>query len=121
MFEAMMGSIDDDFVKYVMHVDVVVERAEEPDLSQAQYQAPEGPVQSPGARGPGVEGNGAGTSPLPAPVAPSDPGTTGGAGSPPAPAPQAHAPIVKSDQEKIGRNQPCWCGSNKKYKLCHGR
>ncbi len=21
--------------------------------------------------------------------------------------------------EKIGRNAPCWCGSNKKYKVCH--
>ncbi|MFC1978553.1 SEC-C metal-binding domain-containing protein [Chloroflexota bacterium] len=21
--------------------------------------------------------------------------------------------------EKIGRNEPCWCGSNKKYKNCH--
>jgi preprotein translocase subunit SecA len=22
--------------------------------------------------------------------------------------------------KKVGRNQPCWCGSGKKYKLCHG-
>ena len=22
---------------------------------------------------------------------------------------------------KIGRNDPCWCGSGKKYKRCHGR
>ncbi|MHB8430631.1 MAG: SEC-C metal-binding domain-containing protein, partial [Acidimicrobiales bacterium] len=21
---------------------------------------------------------------------------------------------------KLGRNEPCWCGSGKKYKLCHG-
>jgi preprotein translocase subunit SecA len=21
---------------------------------------------------------------------------------------------------KIGRNDPCWCGSGKKYKRCHG-
>ena len=27
---------------------------------------------------------------------------------------------VKTDQEKIGRNDPCWCGSGKKYKKCHG-
>ena len=25
------------------------------------------------------------------------------------------APLV------FGRNDPCWCGSNKKYKKCHGR
>lgn len=22
---------------------------------------------------------------------------------------------------KFGRNEPCWCGSNKKYKKCHGK
>jgi len=22
---------------------------------------------------------------------------------------------------KIGRNDPCYCGSGKKYKKCHGR
>jgi preprotein translocase subunit SecA len=27
---------------------------------------------------------------------------------------------VTTDQEKIGRNDPCWCGSGKKYKKCHG-
>ena len=29
-------------------------------------------------------------------------------------------PIVKSDKENIGRNDPCWCGSGKKFKKCHG-
>jgi preprotein translocase subunit SecA len=27
---------------------------------------------------------------------------------------------VVADEEKIGRNDPCWCGSGKKYKKCHG-
>jgi preprotein translocase subunit SecA len=27
---------------------------------------------------------------------------------------------VVSEQEKIGRNDPCWCGSGKKFKKCHG-
>jgi preprotein translocase subunit SecA len=31
------------------------------------------------------------------------------------------APVVKSEHEKLGRNQPCWCGSGKKFKMCHGR
>ena len=30
------------------------------------------------------------------------------------------ATVVKTEQEKIGRNDPCWCGSGKKYKKCHG-
>jgi preprotein translocase subunit SecA len=27
---------------------------------------------------------------------------------------------VKRDEPKIGRNDPCYCGSGKKYKKCHG-
>jgi len=27
----------------------------------------------------------------------------------------------QSSQAKIGRNDPCWCGSGKKFKRCHGR
>jgi preprotein translocase subunit SecA len=30
------------------------------------------------------------------------------------------APFVRGDR-KIGRNEPCPCGSGKKYKQCHGR
>ena len=30
-----------------------------------------------------------------------------------------NVPIVKS--KKIGRNEPCPCGSGKKFKQCHGR
>jgi preprotein translocase subunit SecA len=32
----------------------------------------------------------------------------------------AHQPFVR-DGRKIGRNEPCPCGSGKKYKHCHGR
>ena len=24
------------------------------------------------------------------------------------------------EREQIGRNDPCWCGSGKKFKKCHG-
>jgi preprotein translocase subunit SecA len=27
---------------------------------------------------------------------------------------------VVSEHEKLGRNDPCWCGSGKKFKKCHG-
>ena len=37
----------------------------------------------------------------------------------PAPAPE---PVpAASDQTRLGRNDPCWCGSGKKYKRCHLR
>jgi preprotein translocase subunit SecA len=28
--------------------------------------------------------------------------------------------VVASEKDKIGRNDPCWCGSGKKFKKCHG-
>ena len=33
---------------------------------------------------------------------------------------QAAQPYVRNDI-KIGRNEPCWCGSGKKFKQCHGK
>jgi preprotein translocase subunit SecA len=34
--------------------------------------------------------------------------------------PPAPVPVVKSEHETVGRNDPCWCGSGKKFKRCHG-
>ncbi|NIQ01857.1 MAG: hypothetical protein GWM98_05475, partial [Nitrospinaceae bacterium] len=28
---------------------------------------------------------------------------------------------VRREEKKVGRNDPCPCGSGKKYKKCHGR
>jgi len=44
---------------------------------------------------------------------------SGGQGGSAAPA-AAAAPFVRS-AKKVGRNEPCPCGSGKKYKQCHGR
>ncbi len=42
------------------------------------------------------------------------------ASSPPStPSPLAAASRGKSPTRKVGRNNPCWCGSGKKYKNCH--
>ena len=35
-------------------------------------------------------------------------------------APEEHTPF-KREGRKVGRNEPCPCGSGKKYKQCHGR
>ena len=32
----------------------------------------------------------------------------------------ARSASLSPDGEKIGRNDPCWCGSGKKFKRCHG-
>jgi preprotein translocase subunit SecA len=33
---------------------------------------------------------------------------------------EQHQPFVRAG-EKVGRNDPCPCGSGKKYKHCHGK
>jgi preprotein translocase subunit SecA len=47
-------------------------------------------------------------------------------GNKPAPAAQPKTSILQKpagavpDIQKIGRNDPCYCGSGKKFKKCHG-
>ncbi|HUP90770.1 MAG TPA: preprotein translocase subunit SecA [Solimonas sp.] len=66
---------------------------------------------------PGVEPADADAAPRQPP--PSSPGPRRlEAGPPPALGPRP-APVVR-DMPKVGRNEPCPCGSGKKYKQCHG-
>jgi preprotein translocase subunit SecA len=58
----------------------------------------------------------------PAPAMPDRRGAGGGAptsGAPPLPPPDLSGTFVRSER-KVGRNEPCPCGSGKKYKHCHG-
>jgi preprotein translocase subunit SecA len=61
--------------------------------------------------------------PPPAPPAARPAGLAGTAPSPPRPpaasAAEAMSTFVRSER-KVGRNEPCPCGSGKKYKHCHG-
>ena len=51
-------------------------------------------------------------------------GPAAGAGGAPKPArtggDDAHISTVRREEPKVGRNDPCPCGSGKKYKKCHG-
>ncbi len=46
--------------------------------------------------------------------APADGGPQAGAAQAPVAVQQRHV------EQKVGRNDPCWCGSGKKFKKCHG-
>jgi preprotein translocase subunit SecA len=110
MFEAMMGGIEDDFVRYVTHLEVVAEEAA-PTARNLRYSAPEDPVQG-------------STALLDAVTAPPSPAEIedGGFALPEAPEADFEAPMEPVRVERTpGRNEPCFCGSGKKYKLCHGR
>jgi preprotein translocase subunit SecA len=56
---------------------------------------------------------------------PGDPDGSGSNGAPrkARPSPQVPNAAIPAGgvPAKIGRNDPCWCGSGKKYKRCHGR
>ncbi len=110
MFTQMTEAIADDFVRYIMHLDVVVQPAARPAVHNVQYSAPTDPVQGSSAIQPAVA----------AAQSVDGAGSNGAAGAAPEEAP-VPATVVKSAEQKLGRNQPCWCGSGKKFKLCHGK
>ncbi|MGH9094720.1 MAG: preprotein translocase subunit SecA, partial [Acidimicrobiales bacterium] len=136
MFGQLMSSIDDDYVKIVMHAQVqVLEQAPAANgdgLAGAQYQAADDPVQ----------GNSGLARTLAAGPAPGEEvvfasgeeeaavrgGNLGGAGGESArstavaeAASETMQPVVKDSAfDRVGRNDPCPCGSGKKFKFCHG-
>ena len=119
MFGKLMDGISDDYLRYVFHVQVLAEPAPEPDLDRANYLAADDPVQGDGA----ITAAFAVSGPAEAEVAAATAGQPGGNGAVTnqlADDGETQLPIVKSEREKIGRNEPCWCGSGKKFKLCHG-
>ena len=56
-----------------------------------------------------------------APAAPAEPAATEAPAEAAAPAEEASQQPFVRDSQKIGRNDPCWCGSGKKFKQCHGK
>jgi len=62
------------------------------------------------------------SAPAPGAAAPPDDAAGPGGGRPLGPgAPLARPATVVREQPKVGRNDPCPCGSGKKYKQCHGK
>jgi preprotein translocase subunit SecA len=55
-----------------------------------------------------------------APERPPAPAAVPGSAMPGRGAPQPAEPFVRSER-KLGRNEPCHCGSGKKFKQCHGK
>jgi preprotein translocase subunit SecA len=105
MFEELGRAIREEVVLTVFHVEIQVDEAEQQlQQSQAPQQLEYEHESAQGAEAIAAAGGGAATA-LAAP-----PETT------PLGAPK---PVVNEHRD-IGRNDPCWCGSGKKYKRCHG-
>ena len=114
MFGAMMTGIAQDFVKYVMHVQVLDNQAGTPVTNEVEPAVQN--VQTRSSDDDQTSGFAAA-----ARVAVAD----GDLPQEAAPAPQPaqatkQQTVVKDDFEKTPRNAPCPCGSGKKFKQCHG-
>ena len=115
MFEALMHAVWEEFARLIFHVEVeVAPQAQEqfaPGESPAQMEYSGGTAEQPSALGQAAVATASG----PDAAAERALEETGGNG-----APTEQETVVKDDRDRIGRNDPCWCGSGKKYKKCHG-
>jgi preprotein translocase subunit SecA len=149
-FQDLTEEIQREIVRFLLNVQITLEApapapaspdgtAAEPAAAAAQATAPASPrarrrreaadgASAPAARPSAAEASGAlaraaGTArtslPLPAQPAVRNIVESSGAGTRRADAPAAVA--ANGDARKVGRNQPCPCGSGKKYKYCHGK
>jgi preprotein translocase subunit SecA len=122
MFGQLVEVIDNDYLRYILHVEAIQEPAVEPNLDRAVYVAAEDPVADTSTLvGMMAAEMGANVAPVEQALPAQAPnGAKALVKRPNAPDPDALVPIVKAQHEKVGRNDPCWCGSGKKFKFCHG-
>ena len=113
LFTAMKDRVEEEMVRYLWRLTPVA--SEDPGQAPVRPVAPRRPPQqitlnSPAQSAPspfGALGGGA----SPASQGPPRPPRTGG---------DDVVRQVRRDEPKVGRNDPCPCGSGKKYKKCHG-
>jgi preprotein translocase subunit SecA len=119
MFRDLMNSIWEEFARIIFHVEVNIEPADfepEPEVSAQELSYAGGGADQPSALDEAAQAAMAqGAAPV-AGAAAVGAATAGGNGA----TSENPETVVKSDRDKIGRNDPCWCGSGKKYKKCHG-
>jgi preprotein translocase subunit SecA len=118
LFQDMRRRIEEEIVRYLWWLKPVVEReGAEPTIAAPVRPAPKKPALN--YNNPSQERPSLFTQKAAAPEGmPEDltdervPARVGGDDAP--------VKTVKRDEPKVGRNDPCWCGSGKKFKKCHG-
>ncbi|MDR1412310.1 MAG: preprotein translocase subunit SecA [Actinomycetes bacterium] len=135
MFAGLVQAIEEDFLRTLMHLDIVVEAVpEQPAVFEnASYSAPSentvfggasGVVGSPGLGGAGSSGSAAARAAAAAATANQGPGGDEIEAAAMAAGGGRVKTVVKDKDDpwaNVGRNDPCPCGSGKKYKKCHGK
>ena len=117
LFESLSSTIKAEVVRHLFHVEVQEQDPDElaPETEEAEYEYEHEQVSGSEAIA-AAGGSAVATTGAVAGGASSSTGA-GGGGSSTATAPRHEQRV---DVEKIGRNDPCPCGSGKKYKRCHG-
>ena len=125
MFRELMAAIWEEFARIIFHVEVNVE----PEQAREMFGSGPKPASDVSYRG-GTEdgqpsalreaaaGAAAGAAVAAPQGAPAEPGNGRQQQQPDRDA--VTGQVVKAENEKLGRNDPCWCGSGKKFKNCHG-
>ncbi len=126
LFRDLMNSVWADFARMIFHVEVKVEDA--PGGQSAPGGRDPIPQRRPAQAASSATGGGRVTYSGGSAAAPNALAMAAAAGSAEAmtgPEAEVEAPPPVEqrrvdDAEQIGRNDPCWCGSGKKFKKCHG-
>ena len=125
MFTELMNNIWEEFARYIFNVEVEVEpraaaaggrRRPELGLGGEQHGRPRNLTCRAARRLPGRDA-------IAAAAGAAVPAGVSEAGQMAAEVVEAPVPVETrrlDENEKIGRNDPCWCGSGKKFKKCHG-
>src|SRR4051794_39857135 len=114
MFTGLIAAIWEEFARYIFHVEVEYEGANGDGFQQPQQQTRGLQFGGAAAQPSALAAAAAGV--VPADVA--DAVTYGDDGELEMPVQIETRHVDEKDQ--IGRNDPCWCGSGKKFKKCHG-
>jgi preprotein translocase subunit SecA len=146
LFEDMMGRIDNETIRYLFHIQIQQARQDPDDMQTA----PENQGSGPGGAGPAGSGPQRSATPSAAPRSGGAVAAMASAAARATEAPAQRLPDVarqldrkqqRQQQDlqyqtgaaqaeppkpvraaaKVGRNDPCPCGSGKKYKKCHGQ
>ncbi len=138
MFTSLMNSVWEEFARYVFHVEVEVE-GQNGDGDGAAAPNPPWPTGGNSSSTGRLQYQGGTAADQPSALRDAADGRAPAAGAPLSAAPgtgynagaaypdasdEPVAAVVQTrtvdEREQVGRNEPCWCGSGKKFKKCHG-
>jgi preprotein translocase subunit SecA len=111
LFQSMKDRIEEEIVRYLWRLTPIL--GDDPNAAPVRQPAPRRPPQMTMSA----------QAPAPSPFGAIGGGSASAVAEPPRPARTGGDDTIKQvkrDEPKVGRNDPCPCGSGKKYKKCHG-